>query len=262
MRGALQRMHGMNRRHLAFIVLINSLVSLVIALVVVWVFEIRRPEAEELAALYSARPQAVLAATPAPSEPEIAPVSAQSEVPAPENPPEPTPVPAQQQEVYVVRDGDSLVAIAARYNVTVDQIVEFNNLANPDFVFSGQRLLIPINSQQAAGGPTATPAVIQGVEIASIDDAGRIESESVLVVNDSDRTLTLQGWQLVREAGPAYSFGNVPLFPGGSIRIHTRTGEDTSIDLYWGQTEAQWTNGAVAQLLNERGALVHTYTVP
>ena len=64
-RRATQWKHRMNRRQLAFIVLVNGLVSLVIALAVVWVFEIRRPEAQELAALYGARPEAVLASTPA-----------------------------------------------------------------------------------------------------------------------------------------------------------------------------------------------------
>ena len=62
----------MNRRQLAFIVLVNGLVSLVIALGVVWVFEIRRPEAEQLALLNDQRPGAVLAATPALVEPAAA----------------------------------------------------------------------------------------------------------------------------------------------------------------------------------------------
>ncbi len=161
-----------------------------------------------------------------------------------------------------MRGGDSLVAIATRYNVTVDDIVRTNNLANPDFVFSGQRLIIPGGAGAGGAGPTATPAAIEGVTIASIAGAGSLEAEAVQVVNDSDRAFTLQGWQLERVDGPVYTFGNVPLFPGGSVRVHTRAGDDTSIDLYWGQNQAQWESGAVAQLLNERGASVHTLTAP
>jgi LysM repeat protein len=264
-----QRMYWMNRRQLAFIVLVNGLVSLVIALAVVWIFEIRRPEAEELALLYGPRPEAILAATPALVDPVAAPVAASAndeapvpEAPAPDAPAPPTPEAGEEQEIYVVRDGDSLVAIAARFNVSIDEIVQANSLSNPDFLFSGQRLIIPGNQRPDSQGPTATPAVIQGVEVASVDGAGILETEFALVVNDSDRAFSLQGWQLARDGGPAYVFGNVPLFPGGSVRVHTRAGSDTSIDLYWGQTEAQWQSGAVAQLLNERGALVHTFTVP
>ena len=39
----------MNRRQLAFIVTLNAVISLVIALVVVWVAELRRPDPEALA---------------------------------------------------------------------------------------------------------------------------------------------------------------------------------------------------------------------
>lgn len=251
----------MNRRQLAFIVVVNGLVSLVIALAVVWIFEIRRPEAEELASLYNQRPEAILAATPAPANPAAVAVVAQTNAPAPETPTA-TPELDPQQEVYIVRGGDSLVAIAARYNVSIDEIVRANNLSNPDFVFSGQQLIIPGPSPPGGGGPTATPAVILGVEVAFIDGAGILDVESAQVVNDSDRAFSLQGWQLARDGGPAYTFGNVPVFPGGSVRIHTRAGDDTSVDLYWGQPEAQWQSGVAVQLLNERGALVHTFVVP
>jgi LysM repeat protein len=255
----------MNRRQLAFIVLVNSLISFVIALAVVWIFEIRRPEAEELAALYSGRPDVVLAATPAPAEPSVATVAVgQESQPISQAQVDQAAATTQEaeSEVYVVRGGDSLVAIAARYGVSVDDIVRINNLTNPDFVFSGQRLIIPGGATITNNDGTPTPTVIQGVEISAIEGTGMLENETVQVVNDSDQALTLQGWQLVRNDGPSYTFGNVPLFPGGSVRIHTRAGDDTSVDLYWGQAEAQWQSGAVAQLLDQRGTIIHTYTVP
>ncbi|MFN2202269.1 MAG: LysM peptidoglycan-binding domain-containing protein [Caldilineaceae bacterium] len=254
----------MNRRQLAFIIVVNGLISLVIALIVVWVFEIRRSESQELGGLYDIRPGAVLAATPPPAEPVVEAVANGGEDQplglAADNPPAPTQVAAEQQ-VYVVRGGDSLVAIATRYNVSVDDIVRANNLANPDFVFSGQQLIIP-GSVVTGGASTATPITVAGVEIAAINGVGNPESETVQIVNDSDQAYTLQGWQLARVDGPSYTFGNVPLFPGGSVRVNTRAGENTSIDLYWGQSEAQWQSGAVAQLLDDRGAQIHTYTVP
>ena len=154
------------------------------------------------------------------------------------------------------------MAIAARFGISVDDIVRTNDLPNPDFVFSGQRLLIPTGRPAGDGSPTATPDVIDGVEVAAVDGAGILDAESAQVVNDSDRALSLQGWQLARDGGPAYTFGNVPLFPGGSVRVHTRAGDDTSIDLDRGQTQAQWQSGVAVQLLNERGALVHTFIVP
>ena len=254
-------MGRLNRRQLAFIVLVNGLVSLVIALAVVWVFEIRRPEAEELAAIYGAQPVAVLAATPAPSIPVAAPAVLQPEEPAPDVATATAPETNQSEEIYVVRGGDSLVAIAARYNLSVDQIVEANDLANPDFVFSGQRLIIPVSRLSGSAASTATPVPVQGVEVASIIGAGDLATEAVQVVNDSDRAFSLQGWQLVKEEGPVYTFGDVPLFPGGSVRINTRTGSDNSIDLFWGQSEALWRSGAVARIdKRTRDACAHLFS--
>lgn len=44
---------------------------------------------------------------------------------------------------YTVRAGDTLAAIAARYRVSIVDVASANGLNNWNFVFSGQRLLIP-----------------------------------------------------------------------------------------------------------------------
>lgn len=59
----------------------------------------------------------------------------------------PTPPPSGF-EVYTVTSGDTLLAIARRYNTTIDAIVEANDLANPNRLSIGQELLIPIEGGQ------------------------------------------------------------------------------------------------------------------
>ena len=56
---------------------------------------------------------------------------------APPAPPASTPL------SYTVRPGDTLYAIALRYNTTVDAIVALNNLPNPNLIQVGQVLRIP-----------------------------------------------------------------------------------------------------------------------
>lgn len=46
-------------------------------------------------------------------------------------------------EIYVVRSGDTLGAIASRYGVTVRAIMDANGLTNPDTLSLGQELIIP-----------------------------------------------------------------------------------------------------------------------
>lgn len=43
---------------------------------------------------------------------------------------------------YVVQRGDTLYKIARRYNTSVEEIAELNNLSNPDLIYAGQRLLV------------------------------------------------------------------------------------------------------------------------
>ncbi len=44
---------------------------------------------------------------------------------------------------YVVQAGDTLFIIATRYGTTVAAIMSANNLSNQNFIFTGQRLVIP-----------------------------------------------------------------------------------------------------------------------
>lgn len=53
-----------------------------------------------------------------------------------------TPLPANT-ELYTVRPGDTLYAIAIRFRTTVNAILEANNLANPNSLSIGQQLVIP-----------------------------------------------------------------------------------------------------------------------
>ena len=90
----------MNRRQLAFLVLINAVVSLVIALGVVWAYEMRRPDPEELAAIYTPRPQPILAVTAVPDTVATVPTAvaiAPSQVDTAETP---TTVFRRRQDIY------------------------------------------------------------------------------------------------------------------------------------------------------------------
>lgn len=59
----------------------------------------------------------------------------------------------QQQGTYhVVAAGETLAAIAARYGVTISEIMVANGIQNANLIYAGQRLLIP-----TPGGPASVP---------------------------------------------------------------------------------------------------------
>ncbi len=69
--------------------------------------------------------------TPTPVTPGITPTGPASTAPA-ENP-----------ETYIVAEGDSLYAIALRFNVELDALIQLNNLSDPNDIQVGQELKIP-----------------------------------------------------------------------------------------------------------------------
>ena len=45
--------------------------------------------------------------------------------------------------VYIIKKGDCLSVIAQRYGTTVKTLCEINNTANPDKIYTGNKLLVP-----------------------------------------------------------------------------------------------------------------------
>lgn len=68
----------------------------------------------------------------------------------------PKPVPTRP---YVVQPGDTLAKIAAQFNTTVEDIVKLNNIDNPNLIFTGQLLLIPLEPIPTPS-PSPTPEPI------------------------------------------------------------------------------------------------------
>ena len=52
--------------------------------------------------------------------------------------------PATGTEIYIVRPGDTLLRIARLYNTTVGTLVQLNGIANPNRIYYGQRLIVPV----------------------------------------------------------------------------------------------------------------------
>lgn len=55
----------------------------------------------------------------------------------------------------VVNRGDTLYSIAVRYGISVNALMQTNSLVNPNFVYTGQRLLIPANGYASAPAPSS-----------------------------------------------------------------------------------------------------------
>jgi LysM repeat protein len=75
--------------------------------------------------------------------------------------PPPQPPPAGCVKVHVVQRGEYLKVIAARYGVSVTSLVRANGIRNPNLIYPGQRLKIPVTCPSPPK-PTPKPPVPTG----------------------------------------------------------------------------------------------------
>lgn len=68
---------------------------------------------------------------------------------------------ASADTTYTVQSGDTLSSIAQKFNnvVSVDQLAQDNNLANPNLIMVGQQLTIKDGTGDQSQAPVQTPAV-------------------------------------------------------------------------------------------------------
>lgn len=192
-------------------------------------------------------------------------------------PPEPVDSPVVSE--YQVRTGDTLGAIASRFGVSIELLMEANNITDPNKVDVGQVLIIPqIEAPSATRTPiptatmaTSTPqATVPPIEtngdaqviIDSVIGAGDLNTERVMLKRIGSGALSMEGWQLREEGGLVFTFPQFKLFEAGAVYIYSRAGQPTSFQLFWGLEEDVWRSGEMVTVLDDQGQVRATYQVP
>ena len=113
-------------------------------------------------AAQSATPTATFTATPSPSPtatatwtPTSTPTPTPTRTAKSTRTPSPTPTATATPIIYVIKKGDTLLAIALQYGVTVAALQQINGIADPRDLQVGQVLIIPTGAKE--GGPTEIP---------------------------------------------------------------------------------------------------------
>ena len=52
----------------------------------------------------------------------------------------------QKTTTITIKRGDTLSALAVKYNTTVAKLVELNNIKNPNLIYAGNKLIVPVNN--------------------------------------------------------------------------------------------------------------------
>lgn len=198
--------------------------------------------------------------------------------------PEQVPAEIEMSEMtYTVETGDTLGAIAVKFNVTVAEITAANEISNPDALEVGQVLIIrrPLVAasthtalppeeivtelEATAAIPTRTSEPLtgeSGVIIDSVIGAGDLASERIFLKRVGPGEISLTGWELVAENGETFTFPQLILFESGAVFIHTREGQTTAVALYWELDHAVWKSGDTVVLIDDQGEVHTSYQIP
>lgn len=133
-------------------------------------------------------------ATPSPT-----PTSAATATPTATPPPSPvvspteppTPLPPAVT-VHVVHPGDTLLGLAVEYDTTVSALVQANALTDPNVIYAGRRLLVPLGQDGAPPLDTTTYLTQAGDTLAILAYRYRTTAEIIARANDilrADRPL-------------------------------------------------------------------------
>lgn len=211
----------------------------------------------------------------------VTPTTSQQAAAAPSPSPIPSPTPPRLV-TYTVQQNDTLSGIAQAHDISLEQLISVNDIANPDFLQIGQTLVIPQDETTApiapastdtsletspADGyddaelPTLTPSGPALVEISNVLNIGDPAAETIILENQGG-TVSLEAWTLSATADDTFVFPPLTLFTGGTVQVHSANGEDAPSDLYWGRTEPAWEVGELVTLRDADGNVVDTYIIP
>ncbi len=188
----------------------------------------------------------------------------------------PTPTQVENVEAYEVLFGDTLGLIAEKFDVSIQELLDVNQIPDPNSLPVGMVLYIPITPEvlpTSISLPTETssptllvtpsgPLREAGVVINGVIGANSLESERVFLTRTGDGELSLAGWQLQDEDGNTFVFPQLILFKDGGINIWTTSGPPTVVDLYWGLNTPVWESGERVVLQDAQGRQKAEFTVP
>jgi hypothetical protein len=101
--------------------------------------------------------------------------------------------------------------------------------------------------------------------IYAVVGVGNLDVEYVEIRNLGEKAVNPANWQLVDEDDNLFIFPNSPsmiLSSGGAVKVMTKAGNDSVIELYWQSEETIWQSGERATLLDPDGEIIATYLIP
>lgn len=102
------------------------------------------------------------------------------------------------------------------------------------------------------------------LEVVNATGIGDIKKEEITIQYSGADTVCLNGWVIKGRGNNEYAFPKFyQLFTEGvQIKLRSRVGEDTALELYWDLVEAAWSPGEVINVVDAQGSIHSTFVIP
>lgn len=121
---------------------------------------------------------------------------------------------------------------------------------------------IPVETQPTKPTSKASPITSSEVIIENVFGAGDLNTEYIMIRNSGTQPVNLHEWRLSGPQAESYKFPLLNLNQNGAVRLYSRAGTSSVVELYWGAFEAQWHSGDTLTLLDPAGSTQATFTIP
>lgn len=145
-------------------------------------------------------------------------------------------------------------------NILVSALVTLGVLFLYDRYWHANQVTFPLP-------PTSLPTLSLSIPPADtlqvlVMGMGDLETERIILRYNGPLALDLSNWRIKDEEGHLFVFPTFVLAAGGAVQIHTTSGKDTPVDLYWELAQPVWQSGETLTLLDPGGTPRLIYTIP
>lgn len=143
------------------------------------------------------------------------------------------------------------------------------------FYFFGPKLLALAESRRAASNreisantdpkqelPAQSSAQQLNLLIGGVFGAGDLQTEYVLLKNQGKATAELLNWTLKGSRGQTYQFPDLRLAQNGTVKIFSREGTDSVLELFLNSSVPLWQAGDILTLKDADGKIQTSFQVP
>ena len=120
----------------------------------------------------------------------------------------------------------------------------------------------PETTTTSGDSPTQATSLELNLLIGGVFGAGDLQTEYVLIKNQGKATANLLNWSLQGKRGQNYSFPDLRLAQNGTVKLFSKTGTDTVLELFMKSDVSLWQRGDILTLKDANGKVQTNFQVP